>query len=181
MQSHSLSRILDRIGDQSHGGVLDLADGAATVEFLTPPNRHDPFCVIRGVVAPGAIVPLHSHDDTEAFFVISGSIRVLTKGAAGLEWHPVTAGDYVHVESGTAHTWRNDSREPAVLLIATTKRMGEFFQEVGRSAGGAPQPPSPEDLAQFASVAVRYGYWLAIPEDNAAVGIELPLPVGADH
>jgi hypothetical protein len=38
---------------------------------------------------------------------------------------------------------------------------------------GAPLPVTPEDLARFAAVSARYGYWNATPEDNAAVGIHL--------
>ena len=105
--------------------------------------------------------------------MISGSKQVLTEGEGGLDWHRVNAGDYVHIESGTPHAWRNDTSEPAVDLIVTTRRMGRFFQEVGRPAENA-VPPSPEDVACFADLAATYGYSLATPEENAAVGIELP-------
>lgn len=174
MQTDVLSRILAGVNERSHGVVFDLPDGA-TFEFLTPPTAHDQFCVIRGMMPPGGIVPLHSHDDTEAFLVVSGSKQLLTQGSGGLEWNRVRAGDYVHVASGTPHAWRNDTSEPTVDLIVTTKRMGEFFQEVSRPAGTA-GPPSAEDLARLAALAAKYGYWLATPGENAAVGIELPFP-----
>lgn len=176
MHSDAFSRIFGRVGQQSHGAVLDLF--GPTVEFLTAPNGRDPLCVMRGVVPPGAIVALHSHGDAETFFVISGSKEVLVEGGAGLEWHRVNAGDYVDIASGSPHAWRNDTSEPAVDLIVTTRRMGRFFQEVGRPAEDA-GPPSPEDLGRFAAVAATYGYWLATPEQNAAVGIELPPSRGA--
>jgi hypothetical protein len=52
--------------------------------------------------------------------------------------------------------------------------MARFFQEVGRPAAGKPQPPlTPEDLARFAAVSAKYGYWNATPEENAAVGIQI--------
>lgn len=45
-----------------------------TVEFLTSPAAaHGDFCVMRGVIPPGVAVPLHSHDATEVFFVLSGT------------------------------------------------------------------------------------------------------------
>jgi mannose-6-phosphate isomerase-like protein (cupin superfamily) len=43
-----------------------------TVEFLTSPaDAHDDFCVMRGVIPPGVAIPLHSHDDTEEFFIVA--------------------------------------------------------------------------------------------------------------
>jgi hypothetical protein len=60
-----------------------------------------------------------------------------------------------------------------VNLIITTKRLGRFFQEVGRPATDAPQPVTPEELARFAAICAKYGYWNATPEENAAVGIRV--------
>jgi len=176
MESERLSRIFDRVGERSHGVVLQVVDGA-TVEFLTPPNKDDQFCVIKGTIPPGGVVPLHSHDDTEDFLVMSGSKEALIQGPGGLEWRRVNAGDYVHIASGTPHAWRNDTSEPVTDLIVTTKRMGEFFLETTRPTR-APGAPSPEYLARMAAVAATYGYWLASPEENAAVGIELPALAG---
>ena len=75
--------------------------------------------------------------------------------------------------AGAQHAWRNLSSEPVVNRIITTKRLGRFFQEAGRPVRGAPQPVTPEDLARFAAVSARYGYWNATPEENAAVGIHM--------
>ena len=43
-----------------------------TVEFLIAPDddRSD-FCVLKGTIPPGVSIPLHSHPDTEDFFIIS--------------------------------------------------------------------------------------------------------------
>jgi quercetin dioxygenase-like cupin family protein len=145
-----------------------------TVEYLTSPDdqRYD-FCVLKGTIPPGASVPLHSHGDTEDFLIISGAVEGLRHGAQGHAWIAANAGDYIHVPPGAPHAWRNVSGEPVIMLMITTKRMGRFFQEVGRPAIGAAQPATPEDLARFAAVSARYGYWNASPAENAAVGIEL--------
>jgi quercetin dioxygenase-like cupin family protein len=144
------------------------------VEFLTSPEEaQDDFCVMKGVMPPGIAVPLHSHPDTETFFVISGEVLALRQGAEGYDAIVARTGDYVYVPAGTRHGWRDVSSEPMVALMVTTARLGRFFQETGRPVTGAPQPPTPEDLARFAAVAARYGHWLATPEENAAVGIRL--------
>jgi hypothetical protein len=80
-----------------------------------------------------------------------------------------------HVALEVRHAWKNESDEPAVAIIVTTPRLGRFFQEVGRPVApdASPQAPSPADVQRFAEVAARYHDWLAIPEENAAVGINL--------
>jgi quercetin dioxygenase-like cupin family protein len=143
-----------------------------TVEFLTSPQEaHNNFCTLRGVIPPSVFVPLHSHADTEDFLVISGDVQVLKQASGGYEWIAGKAGDYIHVPGDVPHAWRNVSSEPVIILIHTTLKMGRFFQEVGRPATGAPQPVTSEDLAHFANVSARYGYWNATPEENAAIGI----------
>jgi quercetin dioxygenase-like cupin family protein len=143
-----------------------------TVEFLTSPQEaHIDFCVMRGVIPPGVSVPLHSHPETEDFFIISGQAQALRQSTEGYEWIEGKAGDYIHVPSGARHAWRNASSEPLVALIITTTRLGQVFQEVGRPVTGIPQPVTPEDIAHFATVAAKNGYWNATPEENAALGI----------
>ena len=148
--------------------------GGTTLEFVTPPDGDGDFCVMRGVIPPGGIVPLHSHDDSEMFFVLSGTQRVLIEGPAGLEWHDVQAGDCVQVGRGAPHAWRNDSAEPVIDLIVATRRLGRFFQELGKPVIGDPEPPTAADLARLVALSAEYGYWLGSPEQNAAVGIEVP-------
>ena len=41
------------------------------------------------------------------------------------------------------------SGAPTVELIITTKKLRQFFQEIGRSSTGNPLPVTSEDLAQF--------------------------------
>jgi quercetin dioxygenase-like cupin family protein len=154
------------------GLVLDFF--GPTVEVLIAPDddRSD-FCLLKGTIPPGVSVPLHSHPDAEDFFIISGSVEGLRHDTNGYEWITAQAGDYVRVPAGARHAWRNASGEPVVNLIITTKRLGRFFQEAGRPATGAPQPVTPEDLARFAAISAKYGYWNATPEENAAVGIRV--------
>ena len=96
--------------------VLDVL--GPTVEFLTSPAAaQDDFCVMRGVIPPGVAIPLHSHDATEVFFVLTGTKQVLTLDGGPAEWVDVRAGDYVHVPRGTRHAHRNVSDEPLIELV----------------------------------------------------------------
>jgi quercetin dioxygenase-like cupin family protein len=165
---HDISEILYSIADGTGGQVLDAL--GPTVEFLTFLEGAE-LCTMRGVVPPGAAVPLHSHDDVEDFYILAGSQQVLTQGPDGLVWKEARAGDYVRVPPGTPHAHRNVTSLPAVDLIITTTRMGKFFKEIGRPVTGSPQPPTPEEVARFIATAAKYGYKLGTPEENAAVGI----------
>ena len=173
----------DRVTTGDASIVRQVADGTPsqavdvlgpTVEFVTGPEARDGFCVLRGVLPPGMTVPLHSHDDAEDFLVLTGTHQVLLQGPDGLEWADAHAGDYVHIPAGTPHAHRNTSPDPAVDLMITTARLGQFFAEAGRPVTGLPQPPAPGDVARFTAVAARYGHTLGSPEENAAVGIEMP-------
>jgi quercetin dioxygenase-like cupin family protein len=171
-QTEQSSKILDYILDTSHATTLDIL--GPLIEFITSPGETDDFAVMKGTIPPGVVVPLHSHPDAECFFVLAGTQQVLTESAGRLEWHEVHAGDYVDVEPGTRHAWRNDTQEPVIDLIIATRRLGRFFEEIGRPIEGTATAPAPEDFARLVAVAGRYGYWLGSPEENAAVGIALP-------
>ena len=132
----------------------------------------------NAVSSPGVSVPLHSHDDYEGFFIVSGSQQVLVPGEQGLTWVEAHAGDYVQIPGGAPHAHRNVTAEPAVDLIVTTARLGRFFRDVGRPVTEAGPSPSPERVARFVEVAAAYGYWLGSPEENAAVGIDVPAFAG---
>ena len=168
-----ISNVIRRIAESTPAHTFDVF--GPTVGFLRWQDDADAdFCVMWGVIQPGVTVPLHSHDDPEDFFIISGTQQVLTQGAHGPEWRDARAGDYVQVAGRMPHAHRNISNEPAIELVITTTRLGRFFREIGRPVTHSPQPPTPDELDRFVAVAAQYGYILGTPEENAAVGIETP-------
>jgi quercetin dioxygenase-like cupin family protein len=146
----------------------------STVEFISGPD--DPgadFCVMRGVLPPGVVVPLHSHDDDEDFLILAGTQQVLVEDAHRLQWRDMCTGDYMHIPGGIVHAHRNVSDEPAVNLIITSTRLGQFARELARPDVGRQGPLTPDDLGELIALSAEYGYILGTPEQNAAVGIEL--------
>jgi len=103
--------------------------------------------------------------------VISGELEALRQDSQGHTWIKAKADDYVHVPSNTRHAWRNVSGAPAVVLIITTNKLGQFFQEAGRPHTKTPLPVTPEDLERFAAISARYGIWYGSPEENGLVGM----------
>jgi mannose-6-phosphate isomerase-like protein (cupin superfamily) len=126
--------------------------GAATFRPATAPRELDQ---VRGggaaYLAPGALTggdyglfrwdmpaspsgpaPHFHRTMSEAFFVLQGTVR-LTDGAGTVETGP---GDFLYVPAGGVHGFRNESGEPASMLI--------LF------APGAPREGYFEELAEIA-------------------------------
>jgi quercetin dioxygenase-like cupin family protein len=162
--------------DLSAAATLDVL--GAQVQLLTDPERrHEPL-IIRGSVPAGGVVPLHTHADPETFVTFSGALDALVYSDDGPEWVEIRTNDVFHVPGGAKHGFRNRGREPAVTVIVTTPNLGLFFREVGTpvAPGSEPMgPPSQETIEHFLETAKRYGYWNATPEENAAVGLGLPV------
>ena len=166
MQSdHNPSKVLRSIVDETPYTAMDVF--GHTIELISDPD--DPgadFCVMRAVMPPGAVVPLHSHDHHEDILILAGTEQVFVEDAHGLQWREVQAGDYVHIPAGIMHAHRTISDEPAVDLVISTAKLGRFFRELAR-----PDVGPRERIA----LSTKYGYILGTPEQNAAVGIELGL------
>jgi mannose-6-phosphate isomerase-like protein (cupin superfamily) len=50
---------------------------------------------------------------SESFYVLSGTVRIYD----GLKWIDAVAGDFVHVPEGGIHAFRNESGQPASMLL----------------------------------------------------------------
>ena len=58
--------------------------------------------------------PAHFHRSiSESFFVLTGAVRIFD----GTEWIEATPGDFVHVPAGGIHGFRNESGQPASMLL----------------------------------------------------------------
>jgi len=158
----------------SEGDVEVLDIFGPTIEFLVAPQSSDEApCVMRGTIPPGVSVPLHSHAGIESFFVHSGRVDVFSDEGGKPHWITAGPGELIEVPDNAKHAFRNASSDPIVQLITTTSKLGRFFQEVGRPVirGKSISRPSPDEIQRFVQIADRYGYWLATPEENAAIGV----------
>ena len=88
------------------GGAAYLATGATT---------HGQFGLYRWDMGPGVSGPdPHFHKTiSESFYVLSGQVRLHD----GSGWVDARAGDFLYVPEGGIHGFRNESGEPASMLI----------------------------------------------------------------
>lgn len=82
----------------------------------------------------------------ESFYVLLGTVKIYD----GREWIDAKPGDFVHVPIGGIHGFRNDSSEPATMLIhfapgAPREDYFEGLAEWGRSG----RPPDEEAAAFY--------------------------------
>ena len=90
---------------------------------------------------------------SESFYVLSGTVKIYD----GTSWVDTTAGDFVHVPPGGVHGFRNESGEPASMLLLFTPGAPreEYFETL--FAGGT-KDMSEEERAAFY---LRHdNYWL---------------------
>ena len=126
--------------------------------------------LFRTSMAPGQLVPLHSHVDPECLYVLSGELEVFVVDEAP-GWRPVKAGRSVLLADGVKHAFRNPAAEAADFIVVTNNRLARFFSEAGRpvASDAAFAPPSAEDIERVRRVARDFGYWLASPTESAAI------------
>lgn len=79
---------------------------------------------------------------SESFFILSGTMRLFD----GRRWVNATSGDYLYVPVGGLHAFRNESGEPAsmLMLFAPGAPREEYFEGVTELAG-----LSEEERAEF--------------------------------
>ena len=89
--------------------------GGAAHYLATGATTHGAFGLYRWEMGPGRSGPdPHFHRSlSESFYVLSGTIRIYD----GTRWVDTSPGDFVHVPEGGIHGFRNESGEPASMLL----------------------------------------------------------------
>src|SRR6478735_4817345 len=103
------------------GADHDLVGNTGSVDYLaTGASTNGDYGLYRWNMGPEPSGPdAHFHKSlSESFFVLSGTIR-LFDGSTWLDGRP---GDYCFVPEGGLHGFRNESGEPASMLILFARR-----------------------------------------------------------
>jgi quercetin dioxygenase-like cupin family protein len=151
------------------GDLIDMMGGRFETVARMSTSQSDTV-LFRTRMAPGKVVPLHSHIDPECFYVIEGRLEVFLLDDAP-RWQVVDTGQSLLVVDGMKHAVRNTADKTADILLATNNRFASFLSEAGRpvTPGAVFAPPSPEDIERLIRVSQAYGYWNAPPAESAAI------------
>jgi len=116
----------DQAAELSHasgGGAHYLATGAAT---------HGEFGLYRWDMGatPSGPDPHFHKSISESFFILSGTVRLFD----GSQWVDGTPGDFLYVPQGGIHAFRNESNEPASMLLLFTPGAPreDYFETLAR-------------------------------------------------
>jgi len=121
------------------------------------------YSMFEATVLPGGGPPPHVHRrEDETFFVLEGEITF----QVGDERRVAKPGTFVHMPIGNLHAFKNETDEPAKMLISFAPAgLEEMFFEVGRELahGELPDEPSPQEIERMLEAASRYGIEYNLP------------------
>ncbi|MGW7284378.1 cupin domain-containing protein [Streptomyces sp. NPDC054847] len=121
-----------------------VSQGTAFHYLSTTLSTNGEYGLYRVDMGPEASGPsTHFHRAmSESFFILSGTMRLFD----GRRWVDATSGDYLYVPVGSLHAFRNESGEPAsmLMLFAPGAPREDYFEGVTELAG-----LSEEERAEF--------------------------------
>ena len=133
--------------------------------LATGADTNAKYAMWEAIVPPGGGPPPHVHSrEEEGFYVLEGEITFVS-GAQRLVAGP---GVFVNMPVGTPHAFKNESGQPARMLISVAPAgLEQMFFEVGQpvpaGATTAP-PPTKEEVEKLLAVAPRYGIEIQLPQ-----------------
>lgn len=141
-----------RRDDEPHD--LDYGSGN-TVDYLATGKSTDgAFGLYRWSFTAGGPGPHFHRTITESFFILSGRVHIHD----GTDWRETGPGDFAHVPPGGIHGFRNDSGEPASMLLLFTPGAPreEYFETLKRIGEGLVMTDEERDAFFLA----HDNYWL---------------------
>jgi quercetin dioxygenase-like cupin family protein len=123
------------------------------------------YATIEAIVPPGGGPPPHIHSrEEESFLILDGEMTF----QLGEERITAGVGTFLNMPIGSLHCFKNESREPARMLISVAPAgLEEMFLEVGQPIEGDAEtapPPTPTDIEKLLEAAPRYGVEIRLPQ-----------------
>jgi mannose-6-phosphate isomerase-like protein (cupin superfamily) len=127
---------------------LTMRSGGSADYLATGASTNGQFGLYRWNMAaqPGGPDPHFHKTISESFYVLSGTVRLFN----GEHWTDAKPGDFLYVPEGGIHAFRNESGEPASMLIlfapgAPREPYFETLAEVGKTG----RQLTPEEWEEF--------------------------------
>jgi quercetin dioxygenase-like cupin family protein len=121
------------------------------------------YSMFEATVLPGGGPPPHIHRrEDETFYVLEGEITF----QIGDERRVAKSGTFVHMPIGNLHAFKNETSQPAKMLISLAPAgLEEMFFEVGKNLGKGetPDEPSLAEIEELLKAAGRYGIEYKLP------------------
>lgn len=133
--------------------------------LATGDDTNGKYSMWAAIVPPGGGPPPHVHSrEEEAFYILEGEVTF----QVGEKRLVATAGMFANMPVGTPHSFKNESKSPAKMLISVAPAgLEKMFFEVGvRLPEGATTslPPTKEEIDKLLVIAPRYGVEIKLPK-----------------
>ena len=123
------------------------------------------YAMWEAIVPPGGGPPPHVHSrEEEGFVVLEGEITF----QVGDKRIVAKAGTFANMPVGTPHSFKNESDQPAKMVITVApagleKMFFEVSSQLPQGATTAPQP-TPADFEKLLKAAPKYGIEIMLPK-----------------
>ncbi len=125
--------------------------------FATSDETGGRYSMFEATVLPGGGPSPHIHRrEAETFYVLEGEITF----QVGDERRVAKSGTFVHMPIGNLHAFKNETNQPAKMLISFAPAgLEEMFFEVGKdlAKGETPDEHSAEETEKILEAAGRFG------------------------
>ena len=132
--------------------------------LATGDDTNGKYSLWEAIVPSGGGPPPHVHSrEEEGFYILEGEITF----QIAEERVVATAGMFANMPVGTPHSFKNESDQPAKMLISVAPAgLEQMFFECGvpvaQGATTAP-PPSKTEIEKLLEIAPRYGIEIRLP------------------
>ena len=132
--------------------------------LATGEETNGKYALWEAIVPPGGGPPPHVHSrEEEGFYVLEGEIAFTING----ERIVALAGTFANMPVGTPHSFKNESDQPAKMLISLAPAgLEQMFFEIGVPlAEGATtaSPTTKEEIEKLLAIAPKYGIEIRLP------------------
>ena len=133
--------------------------------MATGEETNGKYAMWEAFVPPGGGPPPHVHSrEEEGFYILEGEITF----QVGEKKIVATAGMFANISVGTPHSFKNESSNPAKMLISVAPAgLEQMFFEIGVPlAEGATtaEPPTKDEIDKLLATAPKFGIELLIPK-----------------
>jgi len=150
--------------EPGEGTAISYRHGGAIVFKARGAETEGRYALLELTLPPGAAgAPLHRHrDEAEAFYALAGAFAF----QLGTDRRELSAGGFVLVPKGTAHTfWNAGSGDARCLVIVSPAGLERYFDELSALITSSPSgEPAAE---QYRALCEKYGQELVEPTDSS--------------
>ncbi len=119
----------------------------------------------EAIVPPGGGPPSHVHSrEEESFYILEGEIIFHVDGKRIV----AKAGTFANMPVGTPHSFKNESSEPARMIISIAPAgLEQMFFDIGvplQDGETTALPPSKDEIEKLLILAPKYGIEIKLPK-----------------